>query len=341
MNKSGSGHYLITGGAGFIGSTLIPHLLMRGDWVTVIDRLLYGGEGLLAHRDHPRFELVALDLCDPDIPRTIEQRCAATGVPEIRALIHLGAAVGHQVCQALGRDDTFRVNVEGAERMYHLAHEMGAQRFIFASTCSVYGRTDSRVLDEGGDLNPVSLYGQSKVEAEKALRLMAGTGSCELMIFRLASVFGLSPRMRFDVLVNQLVQQAHQQGRVVLFHPDHWRPFVHIQDVVQALLTAMEAPASDQGPLMMNLGSEINCVTKVELAEELSKVIPNLPIETSEESLVPPDQDVRVTFSRLENILGFRPARTLRQGIQEVLSALRQGWFVNQPGRYQNRLLAS
>jgi nucleoside-diphosphate-sugar epimerase len=341
MNSSAASHFLVTGGAGYLGSALIPRLLARGDWVTVIDRLLYGAEGCMAHMDHPRFKLLAMDIGQADLKPAISQHINQAGAPPVQAVLHLAAAVGHQVCQALGDKATHRINVDGAARIFWLADELGARRFVFASTCSVYGRTHSQVVDEAGPLEPVSLYGHSKVEAENALRNLAPDLTCPLVIFRLASVFGVSPRMRFDVIVNQLVRQAHEENKVVLFHPDHWRPFVHIQDVADAFMAAMDADKLGRTPLTVNLGSNQNCVTKRALADELRILMPEITVEISKQPLNPPDQDVRLDFSRLETELGSRPARTLRQGMQAILTALRQGWFACQPSHYHNRLPAA
>jgi nucleoside-diphosphate-sugar epimerase len=170
---------------------------------------------------------------------------------------------------------------------------------------------------------------------------MASDLDCQLLIFRLASVFGLSPRMRFDVLVNQLVRQAQAENRVVLFHPDHWRPFVHIRDVVDAFQSVIHAGGFERDPMIVNLGSDDNCVTKYALAEELTTLAPGTEIVISDRSLSPPDQNVRLDFSRLGSELGIKPMRTLRQGMGELLSALREGWFTFQPGQYQNRLLTA
>jgi nucleoside-diphosphate-sugar epimerase len=337
MVSSNAGHVLVTGGAGYLGSALIPHLLAGGDWVTVIDQLMYGAEGCLAHTYHPRFGLLAMDIGDSEIKQAVIQSINETGAPPIQVVVHLAAAVGHQVCQVLGEQGTHRVNVTGAEKIFRLAHELGARRFIFASTCSVYGRTQSQVIDENGPLRPVSLYGRSKVEAEQSLQQMTPGLSSQLLIFRLASVFGLSPRMRFDVLVNQLVRQAASENKVVLFHPNHWRPFIHIKDVADAFKVAIDAEEIAHDPLIVNLGSEKTCLTKTALAEALKKLAPEVEIETSNQTLSPPDQDVRLDFSRLETELGFQPERSLRQGMQEVLSALRQGWFAYPPDHYQNR----
>lgn len=338
MNSASAGHVLITGGAGYLGSALIPHLLARGNWVTVVDRLLHGAEGCLAHLDHPRFELLVADIGDTENKQALARQLARAGAPPIQAVVHLAAAVGHQVCQVLGEEGTRRINVGGAEDMFRMADELGARRFILASTCSVYGRTQSQVVDEHGPLQPVSLYGRSKVEAENTVQHMAAGLKCQLLIFRLASVFGLSPRMRFDVLVNQLVRQAETDKKVLLFHPSHWRPFIHIRDVVDAFLAAIDVDDLEQEPLTVNLGSSKNCVDKKTLAEELKALVPEVEIEISQQQLSPPDQDVRLDFSRLESKLGFQPARTLRQGMQEVLNSVRQGWFTCQPEHYQNRL---
>lgn len=332
-------HYLVTGGAGFIGSAVVARLLQGGNYVTVVDRLMYGAEGCLAHFSNPHFRLIAVDINDAKLPQLLLAAGKDGDAPAVDGVLHLAAAVGHNVCQGLGRETVYQINVDGAAQMLALAEQLGAGRFVFASTCSVYGRTHSRISDEAGILEPVSLYGESKQAAEVRLINTARGMSCRLLVFRLASVFGVSPRMRFDVLVNQLVRQVHGTGQLVLFHPEHYRPFIHIQDVVDGLLAGLDADDLPSDVPIINLGSEKNCVTKQQLAEQIQTVFKQCAVQVSTERLSPPDQDVRLSFLRLQDLLGFQARRSLIQGIEEVSTALQQGWFFDQAERFHNQLV--
>src|SRR4029453_18469546 len=187
-------HILITGGAGYIGSLLTGVLLQRGYDVTVVDDLLFGGEPLLAYFSHPGFRFLKGDVCDPCVLERA-QKGPANGYD---AVVHLAAIVGFPACQAVGKQVSWRYNVESVQRVFELAEQIGAKRFIFSSTYSVYGMTtDGHAVTEDSALYPQSLYSETKIAAEQYLRDVARTSRCAPLLFRFATLFGVSPRTRF------------------------------------------------------------------------------------------------------------------------------------------------
>src|SRR3972149_7870568 len=198
-------HVLITGGAGYIGSLLTGHLLRLGYLVTVLDDLLFGGESLLAYFSHPNFHFVRLNVWEPRAIRN----AVRSDWPVPMGIVHLAAIVGFPACQAVGRQVAWRYNVEATQHVFEQAEELGVKRFVFASSYSNYGLSPSgQSVTEESPLNPQSLYAETKIAAEQAL-LDGKDARCVPLIFRLATLYGISPRTRFDLIVNQFVLDAY------------------------------------------------------------------------------------------------------------------------------------
>jgi nucleoside-diphosphate-sugar epimerase len=186
-------------------------------------------------------------------------------------------------------------------------------------------------------VNPLSLYAESKVEAEAALREVSRGASTGYLAFRFATAFGLSPRMRFDLLLNQLVSQAFMHGEVTIYHGEHSRSFLHVRDLAEGVIAALAAPDEAVRGRVFNLGSESGNCTKNELAELIRNALPQTRIL---ESAGPPGGDVRdlrISSSRAREALGFKPRWPIADGIDEILGALRIGVFTNpESDRYRN-----
>jgi len=213
VQVSAGKHVLITGGAGYLGSLLCGHLLRLGYSVTVVDDLLYGGESLLAYFSHPRFHFVRANVCEPRTIRT----AIDPNMPVPEAILHLAGIVGFPACQAVGRHVAWRYNVEAAEQVFDQAVGLGVERFIFASTYSNYAtsRKDDPAT-EGSSLNPQSLYAETMVGVEKFL-IAQSESPCAPLVFRMAHLYGLSPRPRFDLLVNQFVWEAYSKRDLLIY----------------------------------------------------------------------------------------------------------------------------
>ncbi len=224
-------HVLVIGGGGYIGSALLPKLLDSGYHVRLLDLLLFGTEPIADVLDHPNLEIVQADF------RQVDEVVAA--VRGMDTLIHLGAIVGDPAC-ALDEELTIEVNLMATRMIAEVAKGSGVKRFIFASTCSVYGASDE-ILDERSALNPVSLYARSKIASEKVLRKMADDRFAPV-ILRFGTIYGLSGRTRFDLVVNLLAAKALIDKQITVFDGDQWRPFVHVDDAAQAVFKVLEAP---------------------------------------------------------------------------------------------------
>jgi nucleoside-diphosphate-sugar epimerase len=223
---------LVTGGAGYIGSTLVPLLLRQGHQVRVFDSLRYGGRSMMGFWGHPRFEFLNGDLCDP--------RAVGEAVQGVEAVVHLAAIVGDPAC-AREPDLARQVNVNGSLFLLEKSMQAGVVRFVFASTCSNYGRMadPSQYADETWELRPLSLYAETKVAVEESVFDLS-RADFTATVLRFATVYGVSPRMRFDLTVNEFTLEMVAGRRLVVFGQDFWRPYVHVGDVAQAQIKVPE-----------------------------------------------------------------------------------------------------
>jgi len=300
---------LITGGAGYIGSVLAAHLLRADYRVRVLDSLLSGGRSLLGMYNDPDFEFVRGDVREP--------RVAAEALGGVGAVVHLAAIVGEPLCSK-SPERARTTNLDATLALVDQAKTLGISHFIFASTCSNYGVSDVSVLaDEKAVLNPVSLYSETKVEAEKYVTQAGYT------TLRLATVYGLSPCMRFDLLVNELVHNAIFKKWVVIYGPESWRPFVHVNDVARAFEAALAARGDVVSGSTFNVGSDSGNCQKRQLAELIQKHIPGADIEIMTRKSDP--RDYRVSFKKIARVLGFQVSKTVEDGIVEIRDALVQG----------------
>ncbi len=303
---------LVIGGAGYIGSALLPKLLDRGYHVRLLDRLLFGTEPIAEIMHHPRLEIVQADFRQVD--KVVE---ALRGMD---AVIHLGAIVGDPAC-ALDEELTTEVNLMATRMIAEVAKGCGVDRFIFASTCSVYGASDE-LLDEQSELNPVSLYARSKIASEKVLTELADRDFGPV-ILRFGTVYGLSGRNRFDLVINLLAAKAIVEGRITVYGGSQWRPFVHVDDVALAVFRVLEAPRALVENQVFNVGSDEQNYTIQQVGEIVKRLVP-----AAELVSVGSDTDrrnYRVSFRKIRNELGFAPRWTVEDGVKQVIVALRSG----------------
>jgi nucleoside-diphosphate-sugar epimerase len=347
----GHKHVLITGGAGYIGSLLTGVLLQRGYHVTVADDLIFGGESLLGYFSHPHFRLLKGDVCDPSFLERIKLeptdsahtssyggRKGIGSRDPYSAVVHLAAIVGFPACQAVGKHVSWRYNVESVQRMFHLAEEIGSERFIFSSTYSNYGlATNGKAVSEESALYPQSLYAETKIAAEQYLLALAASSRCAPLIFRFATLFGISPRTRFDLIVNQFVLEALTHRELIIYQRGYSRSFVHVRDVVEGIGLALTAPTEKIRGQIFNLGSDSGNYTKDEIVALVKKHVEGLKITHKDLSFGGDMRDITVSFAKIKRELGFEPAITVEEGVVEIRNALQLGVIKDATdGRYRN-----
>ena len=327
------GHILVTGGAGYIGSLLTGELLRLGKYVTVVDDLLFGGESLLAYLPHPRFHFFKANLWEPRAIRS----ALPVDWPRPEAVVHLAAIVGFPACQAVGRQVAWRYNVEVTERVFEQATNLGARRFIYASTYSNYGLSpDGQAVTEETVLTPQSLYAETKIAAERYL-LAQKNASCSPLIFRLATLYGISPRTRFDLIVNQFVLEAYTRRELLIYQRGYSRSFMHIRDAVQGLILGLHAPEEKTRGQVYNLGSDTGNYTKDEIVRLVLQRLPETVVTYKDMTFGGDMRDITVSFEKVRSQLGFTTHYTAEDGVREVLHAIRSGLISNpQDARYRN-----
>jgi nucleoside-diphosphate-sugar epimerase len=318
-------HVLITGGAGYIGSLLAGELLNQGYYVTVVDELLFGGDSLMAYFPHSKFHFMKADVWEADV---ISDAVEKTW-PAPQAVVHLAAIVGFPACQAVGREVAWRYNVEATQRVFEHSISLGVERFVFASTYSNYGvAPDGELVTEDSPLNPQSLYAETKIEAESYL-LEHSEESCAPLIFRFATLYGISPRTRFDLIVNQFVLEAFTKRELLIYQRGYSRSYVHIRDVVRGILLGFQAPEEKIRGEVFNLGSEKGNHTKDEVVSMVLKRLPDTTVGYKDLSFGGDMRDITVSFEKIKKVLGFETQLTVEDGIDEVLHALQSGLIHN------------
>lgn len=328
MTDTRTPHALITGGAGYIGSLLTGVLLNQGWSVTVVDDLLFGGTSLLGYWYHPRFRFAKGDICDPATLRANAVGIAVGDLPTTHfdAVIHLAAIVGFPACQTVGPQVAWRYNFEGTKRVFAAADAGRVERFIFASTYSNYGLSpDGAPVTEESPLNPQSLYAETKIAAEQYLRDQT-TGSVTMpILFRFATLFGVSPRTRFDLIINQFVLEAITRRKLVIYQRGYARSFVHVRDVCDAILLGLEAPKATVNREIFNVGGDEGNYTKDEIVALVQRHVEGTVVEYKDLTFGGDMRDIRVSFAKIRERLGFRPRISVEQGIREVASVLLNG----------------
>lgn len=315
---------LVVGGAGYVGSILTRRLLEDGWNVRVLDALFYGRRSLAGLEADPAFELVVAD--------TRDDAALVDALHDVDAVVHLAELVGDPAC-AVDPRVTEEINFDATWRIADLAKQLGVTRFVYPSSCSVYGATEATV-DETSGLNPISLYAETKIRAEEAIRSLAD-GRFEPVILRLATVFGLSPRPRFDLVVNLLAARAVTDGEVTVFGGTQWRPFVHVSDAASAMRLCLTAPSPLVAGQTFNVGSDSLNRTIGQIAELVLAMTPDARLRS-----VPDDdaRNYRVSFARIADELGFRASVDLEHGVREIQAAIRDGRVTDYQAAWHSNL---
>jgi len=301
---------LVIGGAGYIGSALLPKLLERGYQVRLMDRFLFGKEPIASVLGNRNLEIIQADFRHVD--KLVEV------MPGIDQVIHLGAIVGDPAC-SLDQQLTVEVNLMATRMIAEVAKGSGIRRFCFASTCSVYGESDE-ILEERSQVNPISLYAQSKLASEKVLLQLADS-TFSPVILRFGTVYGLSGRTRFDLVVNLLTAKAVTEGKITLFGGGQWRPFLHVDDAALALLKAAEAPIDLIHGEIFNVGSHKQNYRLQDAAQVIQSLVPGA--EIVDMGIGTDFRNYRVDFTKISKMLGFTPQWSLEDGVKQVIAALK------------------
>ena len=312
-------HILVTGGAGYIGSLLTAELLRANFHVTVVDSLLFGGESLVPFLNHPNFHFVKGDVTEP---RTVKDALRGEW-PKPAAFVHLAAIVGFPACQAVGKQVSWRYNVDAVKQVYGQARDLGVERFVFSSTYSNYGlMADGNPVTEESPLTPQSIYAETKVAAEEYL-MGQKDGPTAPLLFRFATLYGISPRTRFDLIVNQFVLDAFTKRQLLIYQRGYSRSFVHVRDVVRGIILGLNAPQEKVRRQIYNLGTDKGNYTKDQIVEHVLKRIPETVVDYKDLTFGGDMRDITVSFAKIKRELGYETTLDIDDGVRELLFALK------------------
>ncbi len=306
---------LIVGGAGYIGSVLSRELLERGYKVRVFDNLTYGNQGIKDLDKNKNFEFVKGDLLN--ITEVVD------AIKDIDAVVHLGAIVGDPA-SSINPQKTIEINYLATKSLAEICRYNQINRFIFASTCSVYGALadPEKRLNEKSLLNPLSLYAETKLRSEQGI-LEINDGNFSPTVFRLATVYGLSPRMRFDLVVNTFIAKSIFEKSIIVFGGNQWRPNIHVRDVADGFINCLEASVEKVKNQTFNLGSNKQNYRISEVADIIQKNLPDTQKEVKSDEK--DSRNYNVSFDKISKMLGFRARRDIKDGIEEIQKEIKKG----------------
>ena len=300
---------VVLGGAGYLGSVLTGQLVEQGHDVHVFDTFQFGEQSLAHLRGLPNFHFTRGDI------REIDAMTAC--IRDSYAVILLASLVGEPACDR-DHKETVDINYIATKAVAEAACYYEIPRFIFASTDSAYGIQEG-IMYEDSPMKPISLYARLKMQAEEGI-LALRTPNFRPTILRMATLYGLSPRMRFDLIINTLTLRAFTQGKVTVYGGQQWRPLVHVADAARAYTMCLQSPLEDVGDEILNVGSNEQNYQVHELGDLVSEVLPGTEVETVPQT--PDLRDYHVCFDKITGTLGYRATRSVADGILEIYSAL-------------------
>ena len=302
---------LVTGGAGYIGSVLLEHLLEEGHEVKCLDRFFFGRESVERLNKNANLELIQDDI------RWFHPKL----LDDIDVILDL-AALSNDPSGELDPSKTMDINYLGRSRVARLGKNHGVKRYILASSCSIYGFRDG-ILDENSPINPITTYSKANRKAEISTTKLADDNFTTTML-RFATVYGLSPRMRFDLAVNGMVLGFFKNKEIPIMRNGlQWRPFIHIRDVAEAYIHVLKSPEEKVNSQIFNVGSTAQNYQIIKLAKEIAI---SINIQFRKRWYGDPDtRSYRVSFDKIKNILGYSTRFTVKQASKEIYDALKKG----------------
>jgi nucleoside-diphosphate-sugar epimerase len=312
---------LVIGGAGYLGSVLVERLLEKQYPVKILDNFIYGKRSIKKYSGNNRVEITEGDIRNIE---TVNKAVNGTG-----SVILLAAVVGDPA-SALRPDQTVETNYLASHMIASACKLKGINRFIYASTCSVYG-IGKKILDENAPLNPVSLYAKTKISSEQSILQLVDENFAPA-IMRMSTLYGFSPRMRFDLVVNTMTMTAFTENKINVFGGEQWRPLLHVKDAAESYIKLLEADINDVRGKIYNVGSEeqnykIKKVSEI-IGRAISEVSGNeVPVKIEKTNT--DERDYRVSFKKIREELGFCINHTIDEAAKEIYIALSSGKIKN------------
>ena len=309
---------LLIGGSGYIGTTVTTELLKAGYGVRNLDCHVYGnGLAALTSVTHPDYEFFYGDFCDTDV---LEK--ALEGITDV---IFLAGLVGDPITKKFP-EASAAINDRGVKGAIDFLNGKNLTQVLFISTCSNYGLIkDGELADEEFELNPLSSYASDKVTGEKHLLSQKGVTDYDGTVLRFATAFGMSSRMRFDLTVNEFTRDLYLGKELLVFDAETWRPYCHVKDFAKLIRRVLELDTGRSSFEVFNAGGESNNATKQMIVDKIVDRIPTANVTYQGKGSDP--RNYRVNFQKVQKKLLFKPSQSLDNGIDEIISALQQGYF--------------
>jgi len=323
---------LIIGGEGYIGNVVPQNLLNEGYAVISYDNLLFRNNHCVLHKiQNSNYEFIYGDMLDTDYLSEI--------MSGVDCVVLLAGLVGDPITKKYPNESA-AINDIGVKNVIDLCADKNINKFIFVSTCSNYGLIkDNELANEEFELNPLSLYAKSKVNAEKHILSLKGKTEMSPTILRFATAFGLSPRMRFDLTVSEFTRDLALGNDLLVYDADTWRPYCHVEDFARLIQMVLEASNEKVSFEVFNAGGDVNNATKQMIVDSILKRIPNGKVKYQEHGSDP--RNYRVSFQKVKDVLGFEPSFTVDDGIDELVRAIENHIFdkveenINFHGNYE------
>ena len=305
-----SGKVLLIGGAGYIGTIITRHLIEKNFEVTCLDNLIYNNlYSLSEFEKNKKFNFVLGDLRNEVLTNKLLSECDA--------VIILAGLVGDPITKKYP-EISEKINNEGTKKLINSCKNKKIEKLIFVSTCSNYGLSDTDLpLSEEAELKPISLYAKQKVEVEKYILSQKNNLDCNPTILRFATAFGLSPRMRFDLTINQFTKSIFENEKLEVFDSNTWRPYCHVEDFAGALEQILNANKKVTNFQVFNVGDDNNNFTKKQIVEQIIKFIPGNKVVFTDKKKDP--RNYKVNFSKIYETLNFKIKYTVTDGIEEMI----------------------
>jgi nucleoside-diphosphate-sugar epimerase len=314
IEKNNRNVILITGGAGYIGTVLIPILLNQGYKVRLFDNFMFGLKPLACFINHPNLEIVIGDIRKNEDIQKIK-------FDDVDSVVHLAAIVGDPACAVQG-DVAVETNFIATTRIINLCKTHKINKFVFVSSCSVYGAKENEILNENSELNPLSLYAETKIDSEKQILALLDQIPAPV-ILRFGTIYGLSPRARFDLVVNFFTKKAIKDKNIKIFGGNQWRPFIHVYDISKAIELVLKAPVEKVKKQIFNVGDNNENYQMRQIGEIIREIFPETNVEVIEE--VKDKRSYNVSFDKIRDVLNFKASKTIKDGILEIKEAIENG----------------